>query len=349
MASDDEKWENCETCLLEEEEDEEEALSLCDLPVIAKENRSSEGDAETTESRHQEDFDFNPWSGRQSTESEMCAADDIFFQGQILPHRLSVSSECGFNKFSKLDTFDPGRSLLRSESMDRYSLGWSTSFSSRSSSGRSHQSSSSNGSSVAIKARIPKPRVSNQFISHHQSPRPQIRQPVSQMGRNPASNRTSKSSVWNILRRGLVRTPEIELQDLKFRNSTVSRNSSASSSSSNFHNFSQIDNNNSRIRSCNSTQDENLGKVRKHRTSDKRGGFLSDCSCSVSAVKPVPLNRVIIRNSNSSTPNNVRNDRIVRESIKEQQKQLKIKKKMAEQQGKQAMSRHQTFEWIKQL
>ncbi|KAJ8769278.1 hypothetical protein K2173_002482 [Erythroxylum novogranatense] len=354
MADDDEKWENSKSCRHEVgEEEEEEALSLCDLPVnwINDGGRSSKEEAPGTESN--QDFDFSPWDVCQSTESEMCAADDIFFQGQILPLRLSLSSECNFNKFSKLDSFKPSRSISRSESMDHYSLVWSTSFSSRSSSSRSHKSSSSNGSSVAIKARVPKPRVSNQFLCHHQSPRPQIRLPISQLGGNPASYSTRKSSVWNILRRGLVRTPEMELQDLKVRNSAISRNSSSSSSSSNsngHNNFSQIDVNDSSVKPCNSSQEKNLKKQRL--ISDKRRGLLSGCSCSVSVIKPAALNALIIRNSNSSTGNHVHNH--VREPTDEKQKHLKIKikneKKMeGKQEGKQAMARHRTYEWIKEL
>uniref|UniRef100_A0A2P2MZU8 Uncharacterized protein MANES_13G114000 n=1 Tax=Rhizophora mucronata TaxID=61149 RepID=A0A2P2MZU8_RHIMU len=257
----------------------------------------------------------------------MCAADDIFFQGQILPFRLSVNSETGFNKFSRQDSLNPtSRSISRPESMDPVSLGRSTSFSSRSSSSRSHQSSSSASSSIAATAGIRKPRISNQFFTQP-SPKPQIRPSIASLGGNPACNGTRKSSTWDILKRGLVRTPEIKLQDLKVR-SSVSQNSS-SSSNLRSQNFSQI------------SHRKDLERRRKQRA------LINGCSCSdYSVVKPVALNSLVIK----STVNDVNDDDSGRVFGEERLKESKIKKQLAQKhQAKQAMSRHRTFEWLRQL
>ncbi|KAJ9170599.1 hypothetical protein P3X46_018696 [Hevea brasiliensis] len=339
----------------EEEEEEEEALSLCDLPVnlIKAETQSSKDGAQETEAS-QEDFDFVPWGGSLSTSSEMCAADDIFFQGQILPFRLSVSSESGLNKLRQ-DSLNPSRSLSRSESMDRGSIGGFTSFSSRSSSSRS-QFSSSSTSSLTTSTRISKPRIQNQLHTHP-SPKPQIRLSSTSLG-NAGSNRNRKSTIWDFFRLGLVRTPEIELQDLKVRTS-VSRNSSSSSSNSNS-SIRISSNSRGRISSSKSqSQGENMEKQRKQSFLEKRsGGLLSGCSCTASAVKSVPLNIIIIKSSNSGGNSN--NDKSKeKDSAEDMPQELKIKYKnkvvekqqqqKLKQQGKQAMSSRRTFEWIKEL
>ncbi|KAJ9177340.1 hypothetical protein P3X46_012571 [Hevea brasiliensis] len=354
-----EKWEH--SCSHKEEEGEEEeeaeALSLCDLPVnlIKEENQSSKEAAQETEAS-QEDFDFGPWGGSLSTSSEMCAADDIFFQGQILPFRLSVSSETGLNKLRQ-DTMNPSRCVSRSESMDHGSIGGFTSFSSRSSSSRSQFSSRSTSAFNTSKI-ISKPRIQNQFHTQP-SPKPQIRLSSSTSLGNAGSNRNRKSTVWDFLKLGLVRTPEIELQDLKVR-TPVSRNSSSSSSNSNS-SVRISSNNRGRISNSSSSQGENTEKQRKQSLLEKRsGGLLSGCSCTVNAVKPVPLSIIIIKRRNSTENSN--NDKskekeIAEDMLQESKIKNKNKKKMVEKQqqqhqkkqGKQAMSRHRTFEWIKKL
>lgn len=362
MARDsaEEKWEHSDF-VQEEEQEEDEALSLCDLPdnLIKEENESSnkEEAQATVDETNQEDFDFGPWGGSLSTKSEMCAADDIFFQGQILPLRLSVSSESGANKVKQDSSLNPSRCVSRSESMDHNSVGGFTSFSSRSSSSRSsHYSSSSTSSSVATAiTRISKPRIQSQYFHSHPSPKPQIRLSSTSLGSNAGSNRNRNSSVWEFFRLGLVRTPEIELQDLKVR-SSVSRNSSSSSSNSNpsVKNISKINSSNRssiKFDSCHSGK--NMEKQRKQSFLEKGGGLLSGCSCSVSAAKPVPFNIIFIKSGNSTeNSNNDKNEK--RGSIEEKLQELKMKKRMVQkqqqqQQGKQAMSRHRTFEWIKEL
>ncbi|KDP32040.1 hypothetical protein JCGZ_12501 [Jatropha curcas] len=338
------KWENSE------EEEEVEALSLCDLPINLIKEENHQLRREETEA-NQEDFDFSQFGRSVSTKSEMCAADDIFFQGQILPFRLSISSESGTYKSSQDSLKNPIKCFSRSESLDH---GF-TSFSSRSSSSRSQFSSTSTTSSVKKSPRIsiskqPRSIIQNQFHTHP-SPKPQIR--LSTKG-NTGNNRNSrKSTVWDIFRLGVVRTPEIELQDLKVR-ASVSRNSSSNSSNSN-----------SSIKISSKGNQEKMEKQKKRckqRFLDKKSGLLSGCSCTVSAVKPVPLNVLNIKSGNNSTGsiNDSKNEKSKeRGSTKAEQKlqEMKIKKKKKkkkmtekqQQQGKQVMSRHRTFEWIKEL
>ncbi|XP_025014163.1 uncharacterized protein LOC8285641 [Ricinus communis] len=349
---DEDKWEHSDS-----PEEEEEALSLCDLPVnLIEEEIQSRKEEEACRPETeiiQEDFNFGKWD-----DSEMCAADDIFFDGQILPFRLSVSSESGIgpNNCCKQDSLNRNRCLSRSESIDHGSTAGFTSFSSRSSSSRSQLSSTStNSSSVnTTSSRISKPRFQNQFHAHP-SPKPQIRLSNNSLG-NAATNKSRKSStVWDIFRLGLVRAPEIELQDLKTRTS-VSRNSSSSSSNSN----SNIKVSGNSSSSEGKKMEKQNQKQRKQSFSEKRssGSLLSGCSCTVSAVKPVPLNIIIIKSSSSSTGKNSAKDKsqeILESTTKEKKVQVKnnkkkiVEKQQQKPQGKQTMSRHRTFEWIKEL
>ncbi|KAJ4826648.1 hypothetical protein Tsubulata_001525, partial [Turnera subulata] len=275
-ATSTDKWEHSGSA--SDQEEEEEALSLCDLPVnfIEEEinnnqeinNQSGKEEIDEETGTNQEEFNFGPFCGGGcvSTDSEMCAAEDVFFQGQILPLRLSVSSETGHYKFKQDTSLNPSRSVSRSESMDH------NFFSSRSSSCRSHYSSSStstsNSNSIAtpIRTTSSKPRVQNQFRYSLPSPKPQIRLSNASKG-NAASNRTRSSSI-----------------------------------------------------------------------------------CSVGAAEPVPVNIVIMKDSNS--PGNGNNEKAERGCSVDEKLllELKMKKRMEQkQQGKQAMSRHRTFEWIKEL
>ncbi|EPS62595.1 hypothetical protein M569_12196, partial [Genlisea aurea] len=68
--------------------DEEESLSLTDLPLIPDSIQRKESPA-FSGLQKSEDFDFGPFSGAGD---EMCSADEVFFQGRILPFRHSVGS-----------------------------------------------------------------------------------------------------------------------------------------------------------------------------------------------------------------------------------------------------------------
>ncbi|CAN1191237.1 hypothetical protein LINPERHAP2_LOCUS40937 [Linum perenne] len=184
-------------------DEEEESLSLSDLPVDLLPEESIH-EEENRNLPNSEDFDFGRvLSGRgsigsKSANSEMCAADDIFFKGQILP--------------------------FRSESMDRSSSLGFASFSSRSSSSNSHYSSSSASCSATSKNSAAsagggsggrRTRVLNRFNTYP-SPKPQVIK-THHVAPPPAR---SKSSIWGNLRLGLVRAPGIEFQpDLKSRSS----------------------------------------------------------------------------------------------------------------------------------
>ncbi|CAI0461531.1 unnamed protein product [Linum tenue] len=188
----------------EEQGEEEESLSLCDLPV----NLLAEDEEGAEEKPLSEDFDFGQLlgssMGSKSSSSEMCAADDIFFQGQILPFRHSPAVQ-------RQGSLSASRSISRSESMDRSSSsGGFTRFSSRSSSINSHYSSSSSASTNSNSSSA-RPRIVNRFHAFP-SPKPQILKtpnapPLGSAA--GAANRSKKSSIWETLRLGLVRAPEI--------------------------------------------------------------------------------------------------------------------------------------------
>ncbi|XP_022752077.1 nuclear transcription factor Y subunit alpha-like [Durio zibethinus] len=365
---DEEKW---------EAEEEEEALSLCDLPVnlIEEENQvqpRNEEDGESQAIKTEEDFNFGSWGGSLSTEPEMCSADEVFFKGQILPLRLSVSSDSGLTR-CRQDSQNTSRCLSRSESMDHGSLSrfTSVSSSSRSSSTRSsHYSASSNNSSTVTARNFnsitnsssnsntkSKPiKIRNNFNTHP-SPKPQIR--LSKTRPVNVSSRNQKSSMWDFFRLGLVRAPELGLQDLKVRSNnnngnrnSVSRNSSCNSSNSS----SSTKNSTSKIVSNSGTEvaknqlDLNKGFL------EKRIGLFGGCKCSVNAVETVPLNNTVVIKSNKNNEKKKAMLHFAMEAKKKKKllQELKINKKMKQkekkkQEGKQALSRHRTFEWLKEL
>lgn len=233
--------------------EEEETLSLCDLP-INREDQPKKQDTNLDEK--QEEFNFHSWHGLFSQEPEMCIADEVFFQGQILPLRHSFSSEAGllttgFHHDGK--KFNRGKSSSESLDLDH---------SSRSSSLRSQNSSSTSSSTNSTTPITSKPKIRNRNQFHtYPSPKPQLKLPIPKQ--TSFGNQTRKSSLWEIFRLGVVPTPEIGLQDLKVRNKNcVSRNSSSSSSN-------------------------NSGKTNNHffkQFVGKGGGLLSGCDCSIETV-----------------------------------------------------------------
>ncbi|PIN18390.1 hypothetical protein CDL12_08947 [Handroanthus impetiginosus] len=306
-------WEVTNSAVVEEDE-EEEALSLSDLPLIH--NSRTEESCPNRDSETQDDFDFCSLS----KEHEMCAADDVFFQGQILPLRNSVSSEKGLLLQYSGSRNSISRSISRSESMDHYHSGGF--ISSRSSSISSHQSSSSSGSTAAAAPRPKyKPKL-NQFHSHP-SPSPRIRFPTSRKTNH--RNYTKKSSIWDVFRLGLVTAPpEISFQDLKTRcpstNSTNSKNfGSRNSTSSNSSSIS--------ITTSNKTK--------------KQRGFLGGCKCSANAVDTVPSRVVIIKRRASESDVELSLHQIEEENVAAKMTQKRATKKQ--------LSHHRTFEWLKQL
>ncbi|KAA8522623.1 hypothetical protein F0562_013016 [Nyssa sinensis] len=330
-----EKWAHSNS-IENEVEDEEEALSLCDLPINIEENLSRKEEAQAIQTP--EDFEFGSWGGSVLIESELCDADEVFFQGQILPLRHSISSESSVAGFRN-DSQKPGHCLSRSDSMDHCHSGTFTSVSSRSSSIRSCRSSSSGSSSTKTTVTTTKtkykPRVQNPFHSHP-SPTPQIR--VSSIQHGNIGHRSNKSTIWSFFRVGLVRTPEIELQDLKVRGNNNGGKSLGSLNSSTTSSVTNI--NNSTTNDCN--DDKNGSKRKKKKTQrffDKNGALFGGCKCSVNAVETV-LSPIVIIKSNSIDN--------VNEAIEKEEKKGTLKK-AKQRNGKQVMSRHRTFEWLKEL
>ncbi|CAK9186290.1 unnamed protein product [Ilex paraguariensis] len=307
----------------EEEEEEEEALSLCDLP-ITEENQDIKQQAQSQAIEAKEDFDFGSLGSSTLTEFQMCAADEVFFQGQILPLRHSVSSESGLAGL-RTESRNLSRNVSRSESMDRCHSGGSTTASSRSSSIRSHNSSSS-GCSLTTKPNKPR-RIRNQFHSHP-SPTPQIRFSNARQGN--LSHQNQNSTIWRFLRLGLVQTPEMALQDLKVRSNNSTNNQSfGSRNSTNSTSSSVVSESKNKTKIEFSTENK-----KKQRFFDRNGALFGGCKCSFDAVETVPSrsSASVIKNNTSSV-----ND----SEAKEEQATKKT--------TKQAMSRHRTFEWLKQL
>ncbi|XP_042494268.1 uncharacterized protein LOC122073709 [Macadamia integrifolia] len=266
----------------QEEKEEEEALSLCDLPVmkITKDEIESSDQTRLLESQEEEEneFEFGSWRA-DSLEPNMCAAEDVFFQGQLLPLRLSLSSDSGILRDSKC--------VWRSESMDR------------------------NGYTYTHRR---KELEWNHFHAHP-SPRPQIWQTANRPGNGGVRSR--KSTVWGFFRLGLLRTPEIELQDLKLK--LWNRNKSCGSSSGS---------------SSKNSKGEGETKLKTTLNRLKVSDGFSGCKCSVSAVETIRSRIPIIKK--------VRWSGSGREE-KEPNEEQKMK------QEKQAMAHRRTFDWLKQL
>ncbi|XP_013659250.2 uncharacterized protein LOC106364169 [Brassica napus] len=211
-------------------QEDEEALSLCDLPV----NLSNEKVELPKLSKAEEDFEFETGSsfrlGSDSCEPalEMSTADELFSEGLILPFRHSVSLDAGLPGSNRL--------ISRTKSVDFRRTGA--------------------GSDRKIK---------NNFIDYSQpSPQPQIRRSSSMTARVSSIRNHKSSSIWDFLRLGLVRTPEIELRTAKV---SVSRNSS-----------------------CSSTSTSSNSKKTESRSSNRRRSFLfGDCRCSAATETIVPV------------------------------------------------------------
>lgn len=371
---------------IEEERELEEALSLSDLPIsCGNEGEGAKEEGSKVDGHESLDFDFGFGSSAGSIsalDGEMCAADEVFSGGLMLPYRNSVSSMSGL------------RSVSRSESIDRRGFG-SRSSSSRSSSIRSHYSAtSSSGSSscstsnyTAISAKtvplVSKTKVvQNQFHSYP-SPKPQILGSGPHFSTYASSPIGKRSKMWEVLKLGLVRTPEIELQDLKLRHHrtnnfgktfTIPRNNSTGSSSSNASNKAG-DSNDNRARKSFSIDGYKISdfmlevQKKKNQLSEiknSNSGFFKSCKCStgVIVIEPMPTRpnnygankNKYSGNSQNKSPaakqvlNEDKNLAQKKHQEQEQQHQQKQKNNQIRQ-GKQAMSHHhhRTFEWLRNL
>lgn len=345
------RWEHSN--LAQEVSEEDEDLSFCDLPVIncstKEDHDQSRKDQDALAIQNQEDldqFDFSSRGGSLLKESKMCAADEVFFQGRILPLRLSVSSDTGLPRFQHDQT---QKCISRSESMDHRStggFGFASNNSSRSSSTRSYNSSSSNSSSSSIRRTNYKPKFQNTFLTCP-TPKPQIKVSTTQQG--SVGIRIRNSSTWDYLRLGLLPTPEIGLQDLKIRrNSSVNKNSVSRNSSQGSSSNSVVITRNISAKINSGCYASNTEKQRTPGFLEKGiGGLLNGCKC---LDETVSSNAVIIKSS--SNGNNNSESALTHAKKEKLLAELKMKKKKDEKQqlqGKQAMSRHRTSEWLKEL
>ncbi|CAK9144016.1 unnamed protein product [Ilex paraguariensis] len=313
----------------EEEEEEETTLSLCDFP-INEESQSVKHEAEANEP--QEDFNFGSWGGSVLTETEMCAADEVFFQGQILPLRHSVSSESGFAGIGN-DSRNFSRCVSRAESVGRCYSGGSSSYSSRSSSINSRNSSNS---CSALTSKPYKPRRNRNQFHSHPSPTPQIRFSSARHGNfNNFSHHSQQSMIWSFLRLGLVQKPEIASLDLKLRSNNQNNNQRYSTKNR------IINSKNNRINDGDNNKMKNILNIEKKPKQgffDRNGALCGGCKCSINAVETVPSRISTIKSGVTMT-----------EAQAKEEKEEAMTKTTKVCRGKQSMSRHRTSEWLKQL
>ncbi|WOK92336.1 hypothetical protein Cni_G01027 [Canna indica] len=261
--------------------EEEEALSLSDLPVAV--GKDEDGECKSSDADDEFEFRILAAGGLLSStvETEMCAADEVFFQGQILPLRPSISSvDGGFFVASR----GPSRSRSRSESFDQYSaaiLGLGFNSTSRSNSSGSSSScisrSHSSNSHCSSASEHPRPSLSNNFYAHP-SPTPQVR-----AFRRTAAGRRSASSAppgWGVFRLGVAKAPEIELFDITSRrsNSVGGRRSIAEAEHAKKW----------------STKSSSSKSHEKEKKAPPRapGGRGFSCKCAPDAVEPIAMSKV---------------------------------------------------------
>ncbi|MED6207917.1 hypothetical protein PIB30_040080 [Stylosanthes scabra] len=339
----------------EEEEEEEEALSLCDLPITLINNKVQQHQPRTDPSLQEDtNFNFNSHGGGSFSKepAEMCSADEVFFQGQILPLRLSSSSKIddGNNHKKQFIKFMPCET--RSECMDHYSLSEfrSSNSSSRSSSLRSQNSSSSTTSSTTKT----KPKIRNQFHTIPLSPKPQLRQSSTSLPRNSISSSQGRksSSAWEFFRVGVFPAPEIGLHDIKTRNNSGSVSGYNSSHSE--------------------TATKSYAKRRNYTNHalkqfvGKGSGIFSGCSCSVDTVAGINTGKggvggVGVGNNSNDNKNkgskkqeserHAAKEKVLADLINEKKKIMENREKQQQVKKTMVMSRRRlrTFEWLKEL
>ncbi|MCL7046344.1 hypothetical protein MKW94_020836 [Papaver nudicaule] len=339
------------------EQEEEEALSLCDLPIKEEVHQHQQNTIKSNKVaasllEESEEFEFGSWVGSVLTESEICVADEVFFQGQILPLRHSVSSDNGFSlRRQDSNSINPSRS----ESMDRSSSGVYTS--SRSSSSKSHNSITSTSTSTTTTTTSGHYKPLKNIFHSHPSPKPQIWNSNSSKSvrRNVISGRTGKTTTWGLFRVGLVKTPQIELQDLRLRN-YKSFNSSGSSSGSS--------NKSSSIKNVITDSNGANGRLSKggnegEKKKMQRFYLFESCKCSIDAVEStVSSNIAVIKSSlNSKKKMSSNGSELMKEEVitmkKEEdiddEKEIEKEKKEQGKKQKELMNHLRTFEWLKEL
>ncbi|KAI4324838.1 hypothetical protein MLD38_030290 [Melastoma candidum] len=346
------------------EEEEEEALSLSGLALeLGQTDRPClDGGGnpleEGSESGSESEFEFGLGS------VEMRAADDLFFQGMILPLLRDGSGAPSSGNESLGET--PGLSTVepvsRSDSLESGSIGRVLSTSSRSSSKGSQHSSSGSTSSTSTSSGS-SPVVYHSLSTSYlfgscQSPSPQTGFPGSnktallqgnkirsKSHRSSAMSLSSSSMMWEFFRPGLVRTPDIELHDLKIRTSN-NRNG----------------NNSNNI--CDDYDPESRGK--KDKKKGMRGfGLLRGCKCTADSVA---TNLVLLRSDSSRIRSRRKSNVGSGEEEKELRRKLmelievddsRMKKPKAKKEAtagennrrvpSSSSRQRRTFEWLKEL
>ncbi|KAJ8486536.1 hypothetical protein OPV22_019021 [Ensete ventricosum] len=272
----------------EEVEEEEESLSLSDLPEVIDEAMDEE--CKTGEATDDFEFQISVAGGllSSSVETDMCAADEVFFQGQILPLQPSISPGSGL--FS-----NASRRGSRSESLDQYSsiildLGFGGG--SRSNSGNSSSSSScisrsySSSSRSSSTCELPRASVANNFYAHP-SPTPQVR-----IVTKTSAGRKSTSSAppgWGILRLGVAKAPEMKLCDIRSRRSSSGRKSNAAAESAK-----KAPSGTTKSRCAKSHAVCGRGAQNQQKTPPRPGGRGFICKCSSDAVEPIAMSKLTI-------------------------------------------------------
>ncbi|XP_031494934.1 uncharacterized protein LOC116260624 [Nymphaea colorata] len=232
------------TTTREWDSDNEEALSLCDLPLVRPQadasattliaTKEQPKQLQPTSSDDDFEFEFASWVSLLLPDSgDMCAADDVIAGGQLLPFRPSVSSEKGL-----LDSAERSCRPSRSDSLE-HSLCFTS----------SSRGSSSSRSSGFFDSAPEKRRWSTDSagLFTAASPRPGRRESSPAVVAGKKKVTTTKMGLFRL---GLMRTPEIQLGDLKQRlrrreelgrSRRESQTSTSSSSSSSWKIFRGLD------------------------------------------------------------------------------------------------------------
>jgi len=172
--------------------------------------------------------------------------------------------------------------------------------------------------------------------------------------------------MWQVLRLGLVRAPEIELQDIKLRNRT---------SPSNIND----DNNNKGTKKHGHKIEDLLVDTQKRENkisneiNKNGGGIFGNCKCSIGVIEPIIMPPRSIRPNYSaktgiSGPKNnslgqfvsLKEDKELAQKKKGQHQQQQAQKQQQQhqqqrnrekevRQGKRVGSHHRTFEWVRDL
>ncbi|KAI3785125.1 hypothetical protein L1987_44237 [Smallanthus sonchifolius] len=258
------------------EDEEEEALSLRDLPTndIEIDPNSNKQDTEP------EDFQFDSYHGAATCLSpeNMCNADDLFFQGQLLPLRHSVSSDSD-NLTRKINR-SASMSIVSSRTIRSNEYGY-------------------------------KPKIRNQFHSHP-SPSPQIR---TQSFRTLSHSNPKTSSLWSFLQVGLVKPQEIGLSDLKNRSKRFgSHNSNSSSTSSSMNSTNDQNQNQNQNQHKNKMKHPRKNTTN---TKKKQRLFFGGCKCSAVSIDGMIIKEAVPKKKTTKEDQNMlhlRNLQVSKES-----------------------------------